>query len=186
LTTVVVVAPKTSPPIAIGSHTRRGGGEGDEDHAASYVGAPSWLAAIDVVAALVDGMGGAKGARVGVELAVRGLIDGCTGVPITLGVPQISAPALHSVNRWRHILGGSDGRLNEMACELGALVLCGRGARLLHVGDSRICRLRDDQIRSLTTDHTVGGFAVGGFGITNVLARASCGGCCLLWHDRRH
>src|SRR5262249_9062541 len=142
--------------VAVGSHTHQGGRRTNEDYAACYVAAPARQPAIGLIAALADGMGGAKGGRVAAEMAVRGFVDGCLGMPITLGVPQITALAADSVNRWLHTLGRSDARLNGMACTLSALVLCGRRAHLLHVGDSRIYRLRGDELTLLTTDHTLG------------------------------
>jgi len=123
--------------------------------------------AISVVAALADGMGGAKGGRVAAELAVRGFVDGCLGQPITLGPAQIAARAADAANRWVHTMGRSDSSLNGMACTLSALVLCGRRVHLLHVGDSRIYRLRGNELTALTTDHTLGAP-----GTTNVLTRA--------------
>jgi serine/threonine protein phosphatase PrpC len=164
---VATPAPNPSLLTAVGSHTHQGGRKRNEDYAACYVGAPTRQPAINVIAVLADGMGGAKGGRVAAELAVRGFVEGCLGLPITLGVPQISAHALDSVNRWLHTLGRSDARLNGMACTLSALVLCGRRVHLLHVGDSRIYRLRDTELTLLTTDHTLGAP-----GTTSVLTRA--------------
>jgi len=131
------------------------------------VGPQARQPAIAVVAALADGMGGAKGGRIAAELAVRGFIDGCIGQSVTLGVARISALAADAVNRWLHATGRSDPNLNGMACTLSALVLCGRRAHLLHVGDSRIYRLRDNELSLLTTDHTLGAP-----GSTSVLTRA--------------
>lgn len=165
--TAATVAPKAGLQVAIGSHTHQGGRARNEDYAACHVGTPSRQPAIDVIAALADGMGGAKGGRVAAELAVRGFVDGCLGLPITIGVPQISAHALDSVNRWLNTIGCSDVTLNGMACTLSALVLCGRRVHLLHVGDSRIYRLRDNELTLLTTDHTLGAP-----GTSNVLTRA--------------
>jgi serine/threonine protein phosphatase PrpC len=167
LMAAAVVAPNAGLQVAVGSHTLQGGRRRNEDYAACYVGAPSRQPAINVIAVLADGMGGAKGGRVAAELAVRGFVDGCIGLPITLGVPQISAHALDSVNRWLHTLGRSDAGLNGMACTLSALVLCGRQVHLLHVGDSRIYRLRDNELSLLTTDHTLGAP-----GTSSVLTRA--------------
>jgi serine/threonine protein phosphatase PrpC len=164
---VAIAAPNASPLVAVGCHTHQGGRRRNEDYTACYVGAASRQPAIDVIAVLADGMGGAKGGRVAAELAVRGFVEGCLGLPITLGVPQISAHALDSVNRWLHTLGRSDASLNGMACTLSALVLCGRRAHLLHVGDSRIYRLRDTELTLLTTDHTLGAP-----GTSSVLTRA--------------
>jgi hypothetical protein len=43
-----------------------------------------------------------------------------------------------------------------MACTLSALVVCGRGTHLVHVGDSRVYRMREGELDLLTTDHTLG------------------------------
>ena len=109
-----------------------------------------------MIAALSDGMGGAKGGRVAAELAVRGFIDASIGQPATLGVARIGARAVDAINRWVHTLGRTDPELNGMACTLSALVLCGRRAHVLHVGDSRVYRLRDEKLTLLTRDHTLG------------------------------
>jgi serine/threonine protein phosphatase PrpC len=153
--------------VVVDQHTHPGARPRNEDFAACYVGAPARQLAIDVIAVLADGMGGAKGGRVAAELAVRGFIDGCLGQPITRGVARISASAADAVNRWLHSQGTADTRLNGMACTLSALVLCGRTMHLLHVGDSRIYRLRDNELTLLTTDHTLGAP-----GTTSVLTRA--------------
>jgi len=122
---------------------------------------------IGAIAALSDGMGGAKGGRIAAELSVRGFIEGCIEQPITVGVPRISAKAADAVNRWIYSMGRSDPELNGMACTLSALVLCGRRAHLLHVGDSRVYRLRDNELSLLTVDHTLGAP-----GTSSVLTRA--------------
>jgi serine/threonine protein phosphatase PrpC len=153
--------------IGLGSHTHQGGRAQNEDFSACYVAPQAAQPAIGVVAALADGMGGAKGGRIAAELAVRGFVEGCVGQPLTVGVARISARAADAVNRWIYAMGRSDPSLNGMACTLSALVLCGRRAHLLHVGDSRIYRLRDNELSLLTTDHTLGAP-----GTTSVLTRA--------------
>lgn len=162
-----VDAPNSRLHVVVGEHTARGGRPRNEDYAACYLASASGLLAIDAIAALADGMGGAKGGRVAAEATVRGFIEGCLGQPITRGVSAISATAAEAVNRWVHALGRSDRALNGMACTLSALVLCGRTAHLLHVGDSRIYRLRDGELALLTKDHTLGAP-----GTTSVLTRA--------------
>ncbi|MFC4311259.1 bifunctional protein-serine/threonine kinase/phosphatase [Steroidobacter flavus] len=156
--------------VGVGSHTHRGGRPQNEDFSACYVSQPLRQPAIGAIAALADGMGGTKGGRTAAELAVRGFIEGCLGQPITIGVPRISARAADAVNRWIYSMGRSDPELNGMACTLSALVLCGRRAHVLHLGDSRIYRLRDNELSLLTTDHTLGAP-----GTTSVLTRAMGG-----------
>lgn len=160
-------APDVGLHVGIGSHTHRGARPANEDFAACYIGPKSGQPAIGIVAALADGMGGAKGGRTAAELAVRGFIEGCIGQSITVGVPRVSARAADAVNRWIYSIGRSDSNLNGMACTLSALVLCGRRGYLLHLGDSRIYRLRNNELSLLTTDHTLGAP-----GTTSVLTRA--------------
>jgi serine/threonine protein phosphatase PrpC len=153
--------------VGLGQATRQGGRVDNQDYAGCYVGTPKNQLTIGFLAALADGMGGAKGGRVAAEMAVRGFIDGCLGQPATIGVSRIGARAAEAVNRWVHSLGRSDPNLNGMACTLSALVLCGRSTHLVHVGDSRIYRLRDSVLTRLTTDHTLGAP-----GTSNALTRA--------------
>ncbi len=87
--------------VGIGQATRTGRAAENQDFAACYVGPqPRNQLTIGLVAALADGMGGAKGGRVAAELAVRGFIEGCLGQPATLGVARIGARAADAVNRW--------------------------------------------------------------------------------------
>jgi len=140
----------------LGHATRTGGRADNQDYAAFHVAPARNSLTIGLLAVLADGMGGARGGRVAAELAVRGFIDACLGQPPTLGAPRIGAKAADAVNRWIHALGRSDRELNGMACTLSALLLCGRGTHLVHVGDSRVYRLRDNVLALLTTDHTLG------------------------------
>jgi serine/threonine protein phosphatase PrpC len=153
--------------VGLGQASRRGGRPDNQDFMACYVGQPRNQLTIGLVAAVADGMGGARGGRVAAETAVRGFIDACLGQAPTLGIARIGARAADAVNRWVHALGRSDPALNGMACTLSALVLCGRGTHLVHVGDSRVYRLRDGVLAQLTTDHTLGAP-----GTTNALTRA--------------
>ena len=153
--------------VGVGFATHQGGRAENEDYAACYVGPPRGELTIGLVAALADGMGGAKGGRVAAEMAVRGFIEACLGQPPTLGMARIGARAANAVNRWIHTLGRSDPDLNGMACTLSALVLCGRSTHLVHVGDSRVYRMRDNELQALTVDHTLGAP-----GTTHALTRA--------------
>ena len=153
--------------VGIGYATHRGSREDNQDYGACYVGSGGNGLAIDMVAALADGMGGAQGGRVAAEMAVRGFIEACLGQPATLGIARIGSRAANSVNRWIHSVGATDPALNGMACTLSALVLCGRATHLVHVGDSRVYRMRDGDLDLLTTDHTLGAP-----GTTHALTRA--------------
>src|ERR1700740_3050029 len=107
----------------------------------------------DVVAAIADGIGGAKGGRVAAETAVRGFLDGFCDLPETMEVRRAGATVLNTLNGWIHSQGQRDAKLAGMGCTFTALVLRGRVAHVLHVGDTRAYRLGGDRLACLTTDH---------------------------------
>ncbi len=107
----------------------------------------------DVVAAIADGIGGAKGGRIAAETAVRGFLDGFCDLPETMEVRRASATVLNSLNRWIYSEGHRNAGAAGMGCTFTALVLRGRIAHVLHVGDSRAYRLRGERLALLTTDH---------------------------------
>jgi len=106
------------------------------------------------IAAVADGVGGAKGGREAAELAVRSFFDGFHAQPESLSVEQAAARTLTAINRWTLAQGRADPNLAGMATTFSGLILLGREAHTAHVGDSRIYRLSAQQLHCLTRDHT--------------------------------
>jgi serine/threonine protein phosphatase PrpC len=122
----------------------------------------------DVVAAIADGIGGANGGRVAAETAVRGFLDGFCDLPETMEVRRAAATVISALNSWIYAQGRRDSALAGMGCTFTAVVLRGRLAHVLHVGDSRAYRLGGDRLTCLTADHVRQGVD----GRNNVLYRA--------------
>jgi serine/threonine protein phosphatase PrpC len=122
----------------------------------------------DVVAAIADGIGGAKGGRVAAETAVRGFLDGICELPETTEVRRSAAQVLNALCAWMHSQGQRDPNLAGMGCTFTGLVLRGRVAHVLHVGDTRAYRLSGRRLSCLTTDHV----RVDGSQRSNILYRA--------------
>jgi serine/threonine protein phosphatase PrpC len=139
--------------VRVGWCTERGQREANEDYVGVWTGTAGQRARRGIVAAVADGVGGAPGGRVAAETAVRAFIDFYLSQPDTLGVRRAVARAAEAVNGWVHDQGRRDPRRLGMATTLTALVLHGRQAHLLHVGDSRLYRLRDGRLARLTQDH---------------------------------
>jgi serine/threonine protein kinase/serine/threonine protein phosphatase PrpC len=150
-----------------GIATEQGARERNEDYVACYVGNRDEQTRFGSVAVIADGVGGAKGGRVAAEIAVRAFIDGHLSQIDMLGIHHNGARVVEAINRWIHAIGRRDRALDGMACTLSALVLRGRQAHVIHVGDSRAYRLRDERLDRLTTDH-----AMGGAGLRHILTRA--------------
>lgn len=119
--------------------------------------AASALALRGVAAVVADGVGGARGGRQAAETSVRAFLDGYYSLPETLGPERMAMRALSAANRWIHGLGRRDAELAHMACTFSALILRGRQAHVVHLGDSRVYRLRGDHLERLTEDHTLKG-----------------------------
>ena len=142
--------------------------ERNEDFAGAVFGPELPQPRGDVVAAIADGVGGAKGGRVAAEMAVRGFLDGFCDLPETMEVRRAGARILNSLNNWIYAQGQRDAKLAGMGCTFTALVLRGRVAHVLHVGDTRVYRLRSDRLTCLTIDHVREGSGER----SNVLTRA--------------
>ncbi len=140
----------------------------NEDFAGVVFGAELPAPRRDVVAAIADGIGGAKGGRVAAEIAVRGFLDGFCDLPETMEVRRAAARIVDSLNGWLFSQARHDPELTRMGCTFTALVLRGRVVHVLHVGDTRVYRLRGDRMIRLTADHV----REDGSGRSHVITRA--------------
>ncbi len=118
-------------------------------------GSPSQRISHGIVAAVADGMSSSPGARAAAELVVSQFIEGFYAAPATLGVQRAAGRAIDAVNSWLHATGRRDQALSQAATTFTALILRGRRAHVLHVGDSRAYRLNDQGLTRLTEDHTL-------------------------------
>jgi len=138
---------------SVGFFSATGPRKRNEDFAGAVFGSELPEPRGDVIAAVADGIGSAKGGRVAAETAVRGFLDGFCDLPETMEVRRAAAKVLSALNGWIHSQGQRDGKLTGMGCTFTALVLRGRTAHVLHIGDTRAYRLSADRLTCLTTDH---------------------------------
>ncbi|MBB4640719.1 bifunctional protein-serine/threonine kinase/phosphatase [Rhizorhapis suberifaciens] len=149
------MVPSGSLTIATGIVSERGKRPDNQDFAAVYLGTPLERVNHGIVAAVADGVGGAKGGRVASELAVRSLIDGYYCQPDTIGVTKAACRVIDGFNRWLNAQGQTDPRLQGAATTFTAVILRGRRAHILHAGDSRAWHYRDGTLTLLTDDHVL-------------------------------
>ncbi|MEI8393245.1 MAG: protein kinase [Rhodospirillaceae bacterium] len=147
--------PPTQLEIAAGQITETGKRARNEDYLGLYVPEPGRRSSHGIVAVVADGVSGGKGGREAAELAVREFIGSYYALSATLGVPQSAARAIEGVNRWLHAQGHNDPELEYCATTFTAVILRGRTAHILHVGDSRAYFLSNNQLTCLTRDHTL-------------------------------
>lgn len=141
--------------VRLGFATEQGKRDANEDYVGAKLPSSQQRELKGVVIAVADGIGGYLGGRQAAEVSVRCFIDGYYGLPDTLGVERAAGRALAAVNRWVHTQGRHDSRLAHMGTTFSTLILRGRQAHILHVGDTRIYRLRQNKLTCLTIDHTL-------------------------------
>jgi serine/threonine protein phosphatase PrpC len=138
---------------SVGFASETGPRQENEDFAGAVFGLELPQPRRDVVTAIADGIGGAKGGRIAAETAVRGFLDGFCDLPETMEVRRAASTVLNSLNGWVFSQGQRDAKLAGMGCTFTALVLRGRVAHVIHVGDTRAYRLARDRLTCLTIDH---------------------------------
>src|SRR6476646_7590010 len=148
--TTVAVEQAAGVHASVGFFSQTGLRARNEDFAGAVLGWELPEPRRDVVAAIADGIGGAKGGRVAAETAVRGFLDGFCDLPETLDERRAGAKIVDAVNGWIHAQGHRDQALAGMGCTFTAIVLRGRTAHVLHVGDTRAYRLSGARLTRLT------------------------------------
>src|SRR5712692_11151591 len=93
---------------SVGFASETGPRKRNEDFAGAVFGAELPEPRREVVAAIADGIGSAKGGRVAAETAVRGFLDGFCDLPETMEVRRAGARIVSSLNSWINSLGRQD------------------------------------------------------------------------------
>jgi serine/threonine protein phosphatase PrpC len=107
------------------------------------------------VAAVADGVSFGNGGRVAAELVVRAFIEAHYGSNPAAGVARNAARTLAAINAWLHTASLTDEKLRHASTTFTALVMVGRDAHVIHVGDTRAYLLHDGELTLLTSDHTI-------------------------------
>lgn len=136
-----------------GFATKAGRRESNEDFVAFYQGTEEERAIYGSVAIIADGIGGTGGGRYAAELAVREFIDAYYEQKETLGVKRMAENALVSINRWIYSQSQRDSEHKGMGTTFSALIFLGSQVHVIHLGDTRIYRLRNNRLQCLTKDH---------------------------------
>src|SRR6202161_2342361 len=109
--------------VSVGFSSETGPRKRNEDFGGAVFGPELPEPRRDVVAAVADGIGSAKGGRQASEIAVRGFLDGFCDLPETMEVRRAGATVISSLNGWIYGQGKRDPALAGMGCTFTAIVL---------------------------------------------------------------
>ncbi|MBB3059658.1 bifunctional protein-serine/threonine kinase/phosphatase [Microbulbifer rhizosphaerae] len=106
------------------------------------------------LAAVADGVASAEAGGAAARAAVSGFLSDYYSTPETWTIKQAAARVLQSLNGWLHRQGGGGEIAQGWLTTFSAVIFKGASAHLIHIGDSRIHRLRDGRLECLTRDHS--------------------------------
>jgi len=145
--------------VTIGQHSDKGRKAINQDFHGACVPATRQLDTKGIAIALADGISSSAVAHVASAAAVRSFLEDYYATAQAWTVKKAAQRVLMATNSWLHAQTRSSpyryDRDRGYVCTLSALVLKGCRAHLFHVGDSRIYRLRGQELEQLTQDHRV-------------------------------
>jgi serine/threonine protein phosphatase PrpC len=145
--------------VTLGQHSRAGRKPLNQDFHGARVPAEPLLSTKGIVVALADGIGSSPVSQLASAAAVRGFLEDypCTSEAWT--VHRAAQCVLQAINAWLYAQDQhSEARFNRdrgHVCTFSALVLKGRQAHLLHVGDARVYRVHPQALEQLSEDHRI-------------------------------
>ncbi|MGB2078804.1 MAG: protein kinase domain-containing protein, partial [Vibrio sp.] len=119
-----------------------------------------------MTACIADGVSCSYRGQQASQTAAIQFVDDYYAAPLSASVTQAGAKIIKALNHWLYQHANSQAH-QGMVTTFSAAIFISNTAHLFHVGDSRIYRLRDGQLRQLTQDH-----ASQAFGQTRQLTRA--------------
>jgi len=140
--------------ISAGQYSDKGVKERNEDACAIMVPTGSALETKGICIAIADGVSSSEAAREASESCVRGFLTDYYSTSDSWTVKNSGRKVLGALNRWLYGQGQRTyGTVQGMLTTLSTVVLKSTTAHIFHVGDSRIYRIRNGEIKCLTRDH---------------------------------
>ena len=107
-----------------------------------------------VVACMADGASCSQEAQLASQTSVTNFIEDYYSTPDSWSVKESAAKILSSLNSWLFTTGNTGAHPDSLVTTFSAVILKSSTLHTLHVGDSRIYRLRDGNLHHLSRDHT--------------------------------
>ena len=126
----------------------------NEDCCGIHISKGAALTHKGIIAVTADGVGSSEAGQEASEHCVKSFIDDYLSTPMSWSVQTSGERIIKSINSWLY----NQGQVRyaselSLATTLAVLVLKSTTAHIFHVGDSRVYRIRGDNIKCLTKDH---------------------------------
>jgi len=107
-----------------------------------------------IVACVADGVSCSDNSQQASHTSVTQFIADYYSTDKSWDVKQSASKVLNSLNSWLYKHNENDARHNGLITTFSSLIIKSNTAHLLHVGDSRIYRYRDQRLKQFSHDHS--------------------------------
>lgn len=140
--------------VSIGQYSSAGVKPENQDFHGSLTPIGSVLALKGITLAVADGISSSSVSAEASEIAIKSLLTDYYATSDAWSVRTAATQVIAATNAW---LYGQNSALTDInagrVCTLSALIIKGRNAHILHIGDSRVQRLKGKTLERLTEDH---------------------------------
>lgn len=143
--------------VSIGQYYDKGRREFNKCFHGAYYPREPLLSSKGIAIAIADGINSNHLSQIASETSVVGFLEDYFCTSEKLSVKHSAHRVLTATNSWFYsqaeLKDGKPDKDRGYFCTFSALILESNTAHLLHIGDTRIYRLRADKLEQLTTDH---------------------------------
>ncbi|QCU90237.1 bifunctional protein-serine/threonine kinase/phosphatase [Thiomicrorhabdus sediminis] len=141
--------------IDIGHYSSAGIKAENQDSVNYCIPTGSTLESKGIVSVLADGVSSSEAAKQASDTAVKSFIHDFYSTPETWSTKKSCQQVISAINSWLYKQGSTHAtELRGWVTTFDAVIFKSTTAYLVHVGDSRIYRLRDGDLSLLSKDHT--------------------------------
>jgi len=142
--------------ITSGEYSTAGIKPQNEDKCGVHVPVEPMLTTKGISAAIADGMSGSDAGKEASEACVSGFLRDYYSTPESWTAKTSAQKVLGSLNTWLHSQGQREyGSHKGMVTTFSTIVFKSNTGYIFHVGDTRIYRLRNNELKCLTKDHRI-------------------------------
>jgi len=143
--------------IAVGQYSDKGRKQANQDFHGIRIPDEPQLSSKGIAIALADGISSSEVSHLASRTAVTGFLADYFCTSETWSVKKSAQRVLYATNSWLHAQTRQSqyryDRDKGYVCTFSAMVIKSTTAHLFHIGDTRIYRLRDNELEQLTEDH---------------------------------
>lgn len=142
--------------IESGAHSIAGIKQRNEDACGLHMPEEPLLTTKGIAIAIADGMSGSEAGQEASQACVKSFLTDYYSTPESWTVKTSAQKILSALNNWLYGQSHREyGNNKGFVSTLSTLIIKSNTGFIFHIGDSRIYRLRDNDLELLTTDHRI-------------------------------